>query len=439
LIRVLPEEPFFQLLSLIPRAVTVAAKRVALSPREPRAYPLMLHPRECWRPRAPAQAVGRLREARSVEFCTAHCHMDIPLTEFVGFLKQLDAARLGAGERETLARALPLFWPAEPPFTAAEVKARAKQQIGEIVEGKEWETLVQKGPNRRFSGGEGLPRQRYHTLTRDNAGEDNLTLLAEMRAYRSCRSGMVCAILDSIYPPGKTVLKAERIEPHGNTVLLVFLDPASLARTLITLPYTVIETRIPRVLDLRLLEAQQWFFSAFYLKESNTLHYPIQDSPIEEFASLLPYLMSMEVGGGGYTEGIGRFLRQNQVNALVYPSARNDVWAHQENGRLIDWCGWCLVDYRGAATSDAKLLDVGEQTPFTFPQPTLIRTWNEGPHRGSWGTEGVRQLYRYRYFVELSQVFGETKFRPVMDALLQLEGGADDFWKFASEYTNPLP
>src|SRR6516225_9314116 len=107
--------------------------------------------------------------------------MDIPLTEFVGFLKQLDADKLGAREREILSSALPLFWPTEPPFPANEVKARAKQQLGEIVEDEWWTTLIQKGPNRRFSGGEGLQRQRYHTLTRDHLGEDNLTLLAEMR------------------------------------------------------------------------------------------------------------------------------------------------------------------------------------------------------------------------------------------------------------------
>jgi len=41
--------------------------------------------------------------------------------------------------------------------------------------------------------------------------------------------------------------------------------------------------------------------------------------------------------------------------------------------------------------------------------------------------------------MELSKVFGETEFRPVMDALLDLEGGAADFWKFAAEYTDPLP
>jgi hypothetical protein len=365
--------------------------------------------------------------------------MDIPLTEFVGFLKQIDGAKVGPREQEILSISLPLFWPTEPPLSAEAVKARAKQQpIGELAETAE--VLIQKGPNRRFSGGGGLPRQRYHTLSRDNVGEDNLTLLAEMRVYRSCRrAGKVCTILDSIYPPGKAVLQAEAIDAAGNVLLLVFVDPSTLARTVVTLPYTVVETRIPRALDLRLIEAQQWFFTAFYLEKGNTYHYPIADNPIEEFAGLLPYVMSMEVGGGGYTEGIGLFLRQHQVNALIYPSSRNDVWAYQENGQLVDWCGWCLVDYRGAQTSSDKLIDLGEQTPFIFPPPTLIRTWNEGPHRGSWATEGVRQLYRYRYFAELSHVFGEAQFRPIMDALLELEGGAADFWKFASEYTNPLP
>ena len=207
--------------------------------------------------------------------------MDIPLTEFVGFLKQIDSARLGARERQALATALPLFGLDDPPPSAEQIRATARQQLGNAAERHAFEPVIQTVPNRRFSGGEGLPRQRYYTLSINRVGEDNLTLLAEMRAYRSCRrTGKICTFLDSIYPPGQRLLQAERLEGAGNLLLLVFLDPDSLARTVFVLPYSVSEIAIPRVLDLRRLEAQQWFFTTFYLEQGHIAHRPMPDVPL---------------------------------------------------------------------------------------------------------------------------------------------------------------
>lgn len=372
--------------------------------------------------------------------------MDIPLTEFAGFLKQIDAASLSADARESLAVALPHFWPKDPPADESTIKARARQIFGSFKEDR-MKVTIQRGPNRRFSGGEGLPRQRYHTLSRDLRGDDNLTLLAEMRAYRSCRDGQICTVLDSYYPPGQRLLQAQGIPARGGNVLaLVFLEerrpmansaPAFDLQVL-TLPYTVTETTIPRVLDLRLLAAQRWLVQTFCV-EKRAFHYPILGRDDVTFPDLLPFLVTIELGGGGFTESIGKILRQNQVNALIYPSARNDAWAYQKNQQLMDWFGWCLVDYRGAETDVAELVDLGEQTPFTFPAPTHIKKWDDGIHQGSWATVGLRELYRYRFFVELSHKFGEPRSKPIIDSLLQLEGGAEEFWQFASEYTDPLP
>lgn len=309
------------------------------------------------------------------------------------------------------------------------------------------QVTIQRGPNRRFSGGEGLPRQRYHTLSRDLRGDDNLTLLAEMRAYRSCRDGQICTVLDSCYPPGQRLLEAEGVKTDGaNLLALIFLKERgatehhspTFALRVLTLPYTVTEATIPRVLDLRLLEAQRWLVQTFCV-EKRAFHYPILERDVVIFPDLLPFLLTMELGGGGFSESIGRFLRQQQVNALIYPSARNDAWAYQKGRQLMDWFGWCLVDYRGAETDPAELVDLGEQTPFTFPAPTQIKKWDDGIHAGSWAAVGLRELYRYRFFVELSHRFGEARSGPIIDTLLQLEGGAAEFWQFASEYTDPLP
>ena len=297
------------------------------------------------------------------------------------------------------------------------------------------------------SRGEQLARQRYFTIARDVTGDDDLTLLAEMRAYRSCRLGRSSTILDTCYPPGRRLARKEGIDPTFKALLLVFLrlraasypsQPSRVSLDVLPLPYDVAETVIPDVLDLRSLQAQEWFFETFYLQR-NTLHIPILSPSIEGFPHLLPFLMTMELGGGGFTEGIGRYLRQHDVNALIYPSARNDSRAIQEARELKDSAGWCLVDYRGAERRDLPLWDLAEQTPFIFPPPTKVQISTPGTYAGSWCTEGIRQLYRYRYYKEVESAHGEKGSDEILTAMLSLEGGEVDFFRFATEYTQPLP
>src|SRR5688572_1243373 len=108
--------------------------------------------------------------------------MDIPLGTFSGFLKQIDASQINDREQQALRDALPHFWPSESPLSADEVKALVKRTFPSMTEAIESRMRIteQRGPNRRFSGGAGLPRQRYYTLSRNAAGNDNLVLMAEL-------------------------------------------------------------------------------------------------------------------------------------------------------------------------------------------------------------------------------------------------------------------
>src|SRR4051794_39883313 len=114
---------------------------------------------------------------------------EIPLVTFSGYLKQIQVAHLGNNERIILDRALPHFLPSDPTIDTE----RVREAYPEVTESQFSQILsnvkAQREPNRRFSGGAGLPRQRYYTLLRDEGGDDHLTLLAEMRSYRSCRKG----------------------------------------------------------------------------------------------------------------------------------------------------------------------------------------------------------------------------------------------------------
>ena len=66
----------------------------------------------------------------------------------------------------------------------------------------------------------------------------------------------------------------------------------------------------------------------------------------DDFTGLLPYLIFGTRGGSPVTDAIGRWLRAAKVEALIYPSARNDVACEVQGGSVTHTAGWNLVDYR---------------------------------------------------------------------------------------------
>ena len=108
-------------------------------------------------------------------------------------------------------------------------------------------------------------------------------------------------------------------------------------------------------MDLRLPSTQDWFFETFregfpglWLKPEGRLATRFQD--------MLPTLLGDLLGGNLATESIGLALRLFGANGLVYPSARCDPEVRIESGSLIDWNGFCLVDFRDALVQNSEVM-----------------------------------------------------------------------------------
>ena len=119
----------------------------------------------------------------------------------------------------------------------------------------------------------------------------------------------------------------------------------------VEIPYDVSETRIPGVLDLRYPDARKWLCDEFGFGKAGVLVLP-NGAPTREitFLDMLPSLMARDNGGDDLTNVIGAYLRLIGVSALVFPSARSNVFVDFRDGTLNDFGGWNLVDYRDAET-----------------------------------------------------------------------------------------
>jgi hypothetical protein len=334
------------------------------------------------------------------------------------------------------------------------------ERPGEFEEG--FLFTAQTAPNRRFSGGDDLPRQRYYSISEDALGTDSMSLMSEMRAYRSVKKSVLCTLLDTRYSIPKFLAESFGIgQTQMRSMLLVFCEGPELhnpfleeldlhfrigrryplsgeedgqmGMALITIPYQVVHAEIPRVFDLRSLTSQEWLFHAVCIERGIFPVHVSFDNPRASFTDLLPWLMSMELGGGGLTEAIGRWLRRNGVDALIYPSARSDPFAIYLNGAAVKSAGWCLVDYRNphVPVPDHDLFDLSVQTPFPFGKSPRVVSWQQPSLHGSWATEGVRHLYRYRFYKELEDVVGAGNHK-LLQTLLRLEGEFDDFERFSA-------
>ena len=127
-------------------------------------------------------------------------------------------------------------------------------------------------------------------------------------------------------------------------------------------------------------------------------------SPEASFIHMLPWLMIRDNGGDSLTNAIGSYLREIGVNALIFPSARSDVYVEFQDGELVDYSGWNLVDYRDATNEpiEGTLHLFGDWTGFRdsslnefFDWTTIIRLPPEGSRfEGSFRVEGNESHHR---------------------------------------------
>jgi len=357
---------------------------------------------------------------------------DIPFRTFDGFLKQHAHAQLPPPEQALFDILFPAFQgddDAESAYQSAKngELARIMEQLIEFVPGER--------RMRRFAGHD-LPRQRYYTVARDGDGDDGMTLAHELRAYRNpVRLGMV-EVIDLAqgcvlgFASGNVKLQperalavlvhnADRLPPQLRTLGFRELPPVNQRPIhMFKFPYKVESVRIDKTIDLRFPEVRDWFFRTFREPSRSTLGYipdgrfgdatiahsrfHLEDGKAPtpaDFWKMLPTLMNPDTGGGKPSSTgstilwLAHWMRQNGVEALVYPSARCDVLALFEDGELADFKGWNLVHYRESplmgGAAEVITFDPSPWAWLDFPQGVELGHSSKGSQAGSFVIGGM--------------------------------------------------
>ena len=321
-----------------------------------------------------------------------------PFETFRGFLKQHAHEELSSLEQELFDLLFPAFQGTDSggesvlAQTTATLENWAKENPQDEKLLRRLSLQAGERRPRRFSGF-WLPRNRYFAVCADADGYDAQTLAHELRAYRDpvdlgmvevldlvsgCTLSIAGHVLQLEAQPAIAVLihQPERLPDRlrklefqrapglrDNSELLIY-----------RFPYRVRSATIERTLDLRRPVVRDWFYARFREPVERALaklsplpqivpptiahsrfHFENGKPPVpSDFWAMLPTLVNPDLGGGNIGDTgstfvmIGHWMRQNEVAALIYPSARCDCAAVVENGELASWQGWNLVDYRDA-------------------------------------------------------------------------------------------
>lgn len=316
----------------------------------------------------------------------------IPLTTFDGYLKRTDSSQWEPSRRALFSYLFPVFADEGELTTPADEIEDFYSAFKPFIE-----INIDLAQPRRFSGAY-FPRSRYFSVCMDEHGDDQNTLVHELRAYRDpARSGMVevmdlgigervgLTIGQTNYPLEKRpeiavlVHDLDKIPDAFHKLAVRDFEADDGTRIwMFCFPYLVEPVMIEGVVDLRLPETRERFY-VYFSKPQEGIIWPEQESgqvesitalsrfhllpgraPIpKDFYHMLPTLMNPDIGGGqssstGSTvQAIGQWMRTNGVSALIYPSARCDVYAEIHDGKLRRFGGWNLVDYRSIELDDA--------------------------------------------------------------------------------------
>jgi hypothetical protein len=331
----------------------------------------------------------------------------VPFRKFHGWLKcQRTHHRneLGALVANT---AFPLF--------SSDLYEGKKSDIDLMMEeaAKEKGNLIVNRPSvrfRRFAGDRKgallLDRGRYYTVCRDATGADSGTLANEFNAYcDTYKAGFVLTVdkAETDMPEMAVAIFLADLEGAPSLALAKArqqgLLPADATAVRVDIPYQVEENVIEKALDLRYPDARQWLFNEFGSGKLGVVERQAPPPPSDAtFINMLPWLMIRDNGGDGLTNAIGSYLRDSGVEALIFPSARSDSFVEFQNGELMTFGGWNLVDYRNASieTEDESLLLFGDWTGFRDRSANGLVDWttiirlppNGSEFEGSFRIEG---------------------------------------------------
>jgi hypothetical protein len=302
--------------------------------------------------------------------------MEIPLSSFDGWIKQISPAQLNELGLATLSEAFPRFLGSDPDL---EERRRLEERAKHVDV-----VYRRKGPARRFEGDESLPRGRYYSVCEDRDGHDSGTLCLELSAYASdtCLVA-VCDLLDSKrHPlfeslPSRPAIAIAFLSRPATRLLREVFGECRQGVPTVFIPYIVTEVSLERVLDLRSLSVQQWFFGSF--RHGDLVFTKQAPNDVDSFLGMLPSLMFPDLGGSEFCRGGGHWLRHYGVAGLLYPSARSDAGVTYNDRILVRFKGWNLVVYRDAPASGF------ESAPFEPNQCHFNQVVDYSPWQNGWG------------------------------------------------------
>lgn len=318
------------------------------------------------------------------------------LTPFNGFLRSMRCTDMTDLGRKVFAYAFPGF------FNKNEIDPEKLKDNIDALSKQYDKIFVNRLMPRRFSGdfySETFPRSRYYTIAKDHTGNDQRTLIKELLAYSNPNRTGPLITADAIQPQDIKELKEIGVDISlQDAIIIITILPGENEYTGVAYSLDTCLVHIENCVDLRLLSTQEWFYSKFRKGDGEIFQKFFGDN-IHCFTDMLPALMWPSLGGGGIyehgaiTQAIGKWMRKNNVEAFIYPSARLNAYVKYSNTELIDFYGWNLIDYRNSSNGifeGAESMFISHDAPWpeALPYPSNLKI-----HPcGSWQFEGPEKF-----------------------------------------------
>jgi hypothetical protein len=328
--------------------------------------------------------------------------VDIPVRTFSGWLKCHKPSPDDPISSFLLAHAFPTFVGSDEPPAPSTLHRAAADASREL--GFNFLDTSSDKPRRRFAGDLGglqtLDRGRYYTVCKDANGSDGGTLANELNSYtRPDITGFAYCIpnessshisfyaSDAPNRASSVVAKAKELEQLSQKAWNLSA----------TLSCNVANVTIEGVLDLRYEDARDWLFQEFGNGCNQWLDYRGGKIPRHEgFWRLFPTVMDWRAGGNEFTDLLGCYCISKGISALIFPSARSNVQVQFESGRLIDFEGWNLVDWRQApAVVKRELVWLTNWNPPLEGGVRVVAAPHDSKYRGSFRVEFNEQHHMW--------------------------------------------
>ena len=261
---------------------------------------------------------------------------------------------------------------------------------------------------RRFSGSD-LPSNRYFTVCSTEAGSDDGTLCYELFSYWTANSGLFLSLTD--FTTHTEALDLAGIEekdrkPQIQVAIsdLVDIDVDDTGNLkhgsdayIFYLPLRLINIICDNVLDLRMPQAQNWLCETCN-----------RETSLVEYLQFLPNLITPNPGGDAFHYTLANFLRFHGCKGLVFPSARNNVYASADINEVFEHGGWNFVLYNDAPVNFDEEPEIMTSIGGETPESILARIGysDEVESLREWFVEGVQDREWGRVYFELRSAFG---------------------------------